>query len=98
MLTDNGWILEFDIHLAGTCLSRARVDCDRVSPEFIFDEGYATWNGFSPNELEQRLVERQEIIPLAEQNMSQYLDELKRWGSERVEKFREAGWRKALYS
>ena len=55
----------------------------------------ATWNGFTPNELDQRLVERREIIPLAEQNMHLYLAEIIRWGRERVERFRQAGWRKA---
>lgn len=95
MLVDNDWVLEFDLVVARGFLQRANVHTAHLSPAFLFDHGYASWNGFTPNELEQRLVERQEIIPLADQDMRQYLDELKRWGCDRAQKFRKAGWRKA---
>jgi hypothetical protein len=97
MLTDNDWILEFDLFLARGCLHRANITTPHLSPEFIFDQGYASWNGFTPHELDQRLTERQEIIGLADQDMHLYLAEIKRWGSARVKKFREAGWRKAQF-
>lgn len=96
MLVDNDWILEFDLALARGFLQRANLSTIDLSPVFLFDHGYATWNGFTPNELDHRLAERQEIIALADQNMHQYLAEIKRWGCERAQKFREAGWRKAL--
>lgn len=95
MIVDNDWVMEFDLPLAKGFLRRIHVDTDCLSPAFLFDHGYATWNGFTPNELEQRLAERQEIIALAGQDMYQYLAEMKRWGCERVQRFREAGWRKA---
>jgi len=95
MIVDNDWIMEFNLPLAEDYLKRARIDINRLSPAFIFDHGYASWNGFTPNELDERLVERQEIIALATHNMQQYLAEMKRWGCERVQKLREAGWRKA---
>ena len=95
MLEDNGWILEFDLIMAHSCLHRANIYTTDFSPTFIFDQGYATWNGFTPDELDQRLVERQQIIGLAKQDMHLYLAEIKRWGSGRAKKFREAGWRKA---
>lgn len=95
MLVDNHWMLEFDLPLARGFLQRARVNTTYLSPTFIFDHGYATWNGFTPNELEQRLVERERIIALADQDMRHYLAEIKRWGCERAQKFRQAGWRKA---
>ncbi len=97
MVVDNNWVLEFDLLLARGLLQRASVGTDQLSPAFLFDHGYATWNGFTPNELDQRLTERQEIIALAAQDMRQYLAEIKRWGSERAQKFREAGWRKAQW-
>lgn len=97
MLADNDWILEFDLFLAHGCLHRANINIPDLSPELIFDQGYASWNGFTPNELDQRQVERQEIIALADQDMHLYLREIKRWGSARVKKFREAGWRKAQF-
>ena len=95
MLIDNDWILEFDLPIAQSCLHRANINPAHLNPAFLFDQGYATWNGFAPNELDQRLVERQEIIALAEENMHLYLTEIKRWGCERVERYRQAGWRKA---
>ena len=95
MLADNDWILEFDLRLAGGCLQQANISAVHLSPAFLFDQGYASWNGFTPNELDQRLVERQDILALADRDMRLYLAELKRWGCERVQKFREAGWRKA---
>ncbi|MFP3869671.1 MAG: hypothetical protein ACLFVT_02165 [Syntrophobacteria bacterium] len=95
MIADNDWILHFDMDLARGFLERARIGTDRLSPAFLFDEGYATWNGFTPTELKQKLAERQEIIALAPQNMLHYLEEMKRWGCERARRLREAGWRKA---
>ena len=95
MLVDNHWVLEFDLALARDFLQRANLHSACLSPAYLFDQGYATWNGFTPNELDQRLVERQAIIALADQDMRQYLVEIKRWGCERVQKFRQAGWRKA---
>ncbi len=97
MLLDNGWILEFNLALACGFLQRSNISTAEVSPAFIFDNGYASWNGITPNELEQRLTERQEIIALAHQDMRTYLAKIRRWGCERVERFREAGWRKAKY-
>ena len=95
MLADNEWILEFNLASAKGCFQLANMKSSVLNPSFLFDQGYATWNGFTPNELEQRLAERQEIISLAHSDMRVYLAEIKRWGCERAEKFREAGWRKA---
>lgn len=95
MIVDNRWILEFDLRLASRHLKRAQIHSGPLSSSFLFDQGYATWNGLTPNELDQRLEEREEIIALATQNMHLYLKKMKRWGCERVEKLREAGWRKA---
>jgi hypothetical protein len=98
MLEDNEWILEFDLVIARGCLHRANIHTVDLSPSFIFDQGYASWNGFTPDELDQKLVERTQIIALAHQDIHLYLAEIKRWGSARVKKFREAGWRKAQFS
>jgi hypothetical protein len=95
MIVDNRWILEYDMNLARNTLRHANMDADCLSPTFLFDQGYASWNGLTPVELDQRLVERQEIVALATQNMHRYLSEIKRWGCARVSKLREAGWRKA---
>ena len=72
---------------------------------FPFREGHPKKNreyfgalsvvSFTPNDLDHRLTEREKIVALAARDMHQYLAEMKRWGCERVQKFREAGWRKA---
>ena len=95
MIADNDWILDFDMQIAGQYLQRAHISASRLIPAFLFDEGYATWNGLTPTDLEDRQVERQEIIALARQDMRRYLAEMSRWGCERVQKLSEAGWRKA---
>jgi hypothetical protein len=95
MIFDNNWIMEFDLTLAHGYLKRVNVNTEFISPEFLFDQGYVTWNGLTPNDLENRLAEREEIVALAAHDMRQYLAEMKRWGCERAQKFREAGWRKA---
>jgi hypothetical protein len=95
MIADNDWVLEFDMQLARGYLQRAHIEVDRLGPAFLFDEGYATWNGLTPTELEQKLAERQEIVALAARNMHRYLHEIKRWGCARAQKLREDGWRKA---
>jgi hypothetical protein len=91
MIADNNWVLEFDMDLATNQLQRAHVHTTRLSPTFLFDEGYVTWNGLSPTELEQRLAERQEIIALATQDMRLYLDRMKHWGCRRAQALRAAG-------
>ena len=65
MLEDNDWILEFDLAIACRRLRRSNIPTADLSPAFIFDQGYATWNGFTPDELDQRLEERKQIIALA---------------------------------
>lgn len=95
MIADNGWVLEFDMELAGHRLQQARLGTRGLSPGFLFDEGYASWNGLTPTELEDRLAERQEIIALSGQDMHRYLTALKNWGCQRVQKLRDNGWRKA---
>jgi hypothetical protein len=95
MIADNDWILEYDMDLARASLWSVQVRTERLSPAFLFDEGYATWNGFTPTELEEKLVEREKIVALASVDMRHYLAEIKRWGCERVQRLREVGWRKA---
>jgi hypothetical protein len=79
-------------------LHRANIHTADLSPSFIFDQGYASWNGFTPDELDQRLAERRQIIALTAEDMHLYLAEIKRWGSARVKNFREAGWPKDQFS
>jgi hypothetical protein len=94
MLADCGWVLEFDLERA-----RALFDVRGVrvpaTPEHIFDEGYLTWQGFSPGDHEVNTRLHQRLAPLIEQDLALYLKSLKEQWLEHVARLKAAGWRKA---
>ena len=47
MVADCGWIMEYDMEGARAFFVKENLD-SAVTPELIFDEGYLTWQGFSP--------------------------------------------------
>ena len=95
MISDNGWIIKYNMPLIETTLNRLNIKESHITPETIFDKGYCSWNGITPTELEDRKYERAEILELAKIDMKRYLEELKDWGNRRMESLRKAGWRKA---
>jgi len=66
-----------------------------VTPEFIFDEGYCTWYGMSPNDLEENARVHQELMPLQKEDKLLYFNELKRIRLAQFAELKKAGWRKA---
>jgi hypothetical protein len=94
MLSDNGWIIEYD-------MDRARLLCQKIwhneaiTPEFIFDEGYCTWRGTYPNDHIDSAKERTELSKLAKTEPKRYFNELRTWGINRMERLAREGWRKA---
>ncbi len=94
MVKDNGWILEFDMEAARVFLMSEGVPGKAITPDFIFDQGYFTWNGFTPTEIEDRMKEREEIMKLAKVDRRKFMEELKSWGINRMERFKSEGWRK----
>lgn len=93
MLSDNGWVIEYDMEVArfaGQRLRRAE-----MTPAFIFDEGYCTWRGVYPTDHIDSVRERCEMVELSKVNPRKYLDEFKRWGIQRMERLSSEGWRKA---
>lgn len=95
MIIDNGWIIQYDMDIARFQSSRIKLDDKRLTPEFIFDEGYCTWRGIYPTDHIDGLKERQDIIRLAKVDAKRYLAEIKEWGNKRMKRLADEGWRKA---
>jgi hypothetical protein len=97
MLMDNGWIIEYDMVLARDLIARKLGrEAEEVSPQFIFDNGYATWLETYPGEREDIEAERSAIVALARTDQTAYLKRIQAWNIERMERLKEAGWRKAM--
>ena len=59
MINDNNWIIEYDMDLARfLAASKLQLMPDTVTPGFIFDSGYATWQEMYPGEQQDVLEER----------------------------------------
>ena len=93
MLADNGWIIEYDMDVAR--FMGGKLPHVPITPEFIFDEGYCTWRGVYPADHIDSVREREELVKLAKINPKKYLEEFKKWGSTRMERLADEGWRKA---
>jgi hypothetical protein len=93
-LTDNGWVIGFDMDVARFMLQKA-VPADRVTPEFIFDEGYCTWRGVTPSDHVDSLKEREALAQLAKIDRKRYFEEIRSWSNNRMERLAREGWRKA---
>jgi hypothetical protein len=94
MIADNGWILEFDMEIANFMLQKAAPG-GRVTPEFIFDEGYCTWRGVTPTDHIDSVRERNALLQLAQTDRKRYFEEFKNWSINRMERLAREGWRKA---
>ncbi|NPA24892.1 MAG: hypothetical protein GXO34_03590 [Deltaproteobacteria bacterium] len=95
MLEDNGWIIEYDMELAAYLLEKHGIDKELITPEFVFDNRYATWQGMSPTDMEESIRERQKIVELAKIDKKKYIETMKTWSIDRMNAFIDAGWRKA---
>lgn len=96
MLGDNGWIIEYDMELARfQATAKLTMDPDYVQPGYLFDSGYACWLEMYPGEKEEISAERTEILALQKKNPTHYLQEISSWNIARIERLKDAGWRKA---
>ena len=96
MIADNGWVIEYDMDVARFSATRSpRLLTKTLTPEVLFDEGLATWRGIYPGDHIDSLKEREEIVALAKTDPKAYLERIKTWGTERMKRLREEGWRKA---
>ena len=93
MLSDNGWIIEFDMDLAE--FARNKLPAKEITPDFLFDEGYCTWRGIYPTDHIDSVKERENLVKLSTIDKKKYIEEFKRWTIQRMERLAEEGWRKA---
>lgn len=96
MINDNNWIIEYDMELAQfLAASKLQVPPDMVTPGYVFDTGYATWQEMYPGEQKDILEERKGIMELLKTDSTEYLKQINSWNIARVERLKADGWRKA---
>lgn len=91
---DNGWMLELNLDMVRPQASVLGLAPEEITAERIFDEGFVTWVGITPNESGQRDEERAEIQRLAATDRKAYFQAMKEWGMGREKRFTQEGWRK----
>jgi hypothetical protein len=94
MVADCGWIMEYDMEGAQNFFIKRNLP-SALTPEIIFDEGYLTWQGFSPGDHEIRSELHKRLEPLIKGDMSRYLQSLKTEWLAHVGTLKAAGWRRA---
>jgi len=96
MIQDNGWVIHFDMDIAGLYGKRLpSSEAENVSPELLFDEGYVTWRGVYPGDHIDSVNERNELTKLAKTDPKKYFQEMRSWAMTRMDRLKEEGWRKA---
>lgn len=91
---DNGWLLTLNMDIVQSYSSTFGLPLDMLTAEWLFDAGYVTWVGITPDDTERRNREREEIQKLAKTDMPAYLKAMKEWGVGREQRFSDEGWRK----
>ena len=70
------------------------VSAQELTADWVFDAGYVTWVGITPDDTERRNRERDEIQKLAKTDIRAYYEAMKEWGLTREKRFTDEGWRK----
>ena len=91
---DNGWVMELRMDVVRDRAPIMETSPDNVDADWVFDRGFATWVGITPDEAENRNRERAEILKLATTDFPAYLKAMKEWGVGREKRFSDEGWRK----
>ena len=95
MIKDNDWIIEYDMEIAGVFAHKMRARKEELAPDFIFDNGYASWNGYTPNDIKAAAKEKMAMLELARTDKRRYMTEIKSWTENRLKRLADEGWRKA---
>lgn len=93
-LVDNGWAVAYDMEVARFMLQKV-APTNRITPEYIFDEGYCTWRGVTPSDHIDSVREREQLVSLSKTDPKRYFEEIRSWGNKRMERLAREGWRKA---
>jgi len=91
---DNGWVMELHMEVVRDRAPIMEMSPDRIDADWVFDQGFATWVGITPNEAESRNRQRAEIVKLAAIDFPAYLQAMREWGISRQKRFSNEGWRK----
>lgn len=95
MVEDNGWLIEYDMEMVSLHAHKMGLRQEDVTPEEIFDRGYSSWQGFTPNDLDQANKEKRELAKLAKTDPGGYLQKIRQWSIDRARRLQAEGWRKA---
>lgn len=91
---DNGWLLELNMPHVRSYTSTFGIMPEDLTANWIFDHGYVTWAGITPDDTESRNREREQIQRIAKTDMRAYMKAMREWGIERERRFTREGWRK----
>ncbi len=91
---DNDWVLELNMEVVKARASVMEISPEDITADWIFDEGYVTWVGITPEDHQRREQERSEIQKLAKTDLLSYIQAMKEWGLNREKRFINEGWRK----
>ena len=91
---DNGWIIELNMDVVKAHASTLEISPNDVTADRVFDEGYVTWVGITPDDYQRRAQERSEFQALAKTDLRAYVQAMKEWGLSREKRFVKEGWRK----
>ncbi|MFP3868578.1 MAG: hypothetical protein ACLFUU_10525 [Desulfobacteraceae bacterium] len=94
MIEDNGWILEYDLEAAQFFFWK-KLREQSITPDFLFDEGYCSWHGLTPLDLDESARIHRELAPLLSQDRLVYINRLKEMWTDYVANLKADGWRKA---
>jgi hypothetical protein len=94
MTEDGGWILEYDMDGAKFLFWNKGI-VNEITPDFLFDEGYCSWNGLTPQDLAERTRLHAALAPLLKEDRLAYINKLKETMINHANNLKEAGWRKA---
>jgi len=91
---DNGWVLELNMDVVKAHAPIMEISPEAVTADRVFDEGYVTWVGITPDDHQRRMLERSEIQELAKTDLLAYVQAMREWGLNREKRFIQEGWRK----
>jgi hypothetical protein len=91
---DNGWVLELNMDIVRIRANVMEISAEEITADWVFDEGFTTWVGITPDDSQRRNQERSEIQELAKTDLRAYIQAMKDWGLSREKRFINEGWRK----